>query len=193
MGAGAVILSYMRLGMKLKKINGEVYYSADKVMMLGKKDILLFKDIAGSNRPKKARLCTHKDADDRLHEMFIIFGRNTYIRPHKHPNKSVSYHIVEGSADVVLFDEKGKIVEVIDMGSYNSGKIFYFRIFEQYYYTPIPKSDFIVFHETTNGPFDTAHTVFAPWAPDDKNKGASVEFMKDLMKSAKRFLQNKNK
>ena len=46
--------------------------------------------------------------------MFIALSDETYIRPHKHLNKSESLHVLEGSADVVFFDEKGKITKIID-------------------------------------------------------------------------------
>ena len=39
---------------------------------------------------KRIRICTHSDDKDKLHEMFIALSRSTYIRPHKHYNKSES-------------------------------------------------------------------------------------------------------
>lgn len=176
---------------RFREVNKEVYYAEDKLIKLGKSDIELLKEKlrekAMANEPKKIRLCTHRDIHNKLHEMFIMFGKGTYVRPHKHPGKSVSYHIVEGSADIVLFDESGKIVEVIKMGDYLSGSVFYFRIDDPYYYMPIPKSNVMVFHEITNGPFNN-DTVFAPWAPAENDKTAVQEFMKKLNLSIKDFL-----
>lgn len=166
-------------GARFREANKEVYYAEDKLIKLGKNDIELLKEKARNNDPKKIRLCTHRDINDKLHEMFIMFGKGTYVMPHKHPGKSVSYHIIEGSAGIVLFNESGKIVEVIKMGDYLSGRVFYFRIDYPCYYMPIPKSDVLVFHEITNGPFNN-DTVFAPWAPAENDKTAVREFMRNL-------------
>ena len=35
------------------------------------------------------------------------------------------------------------------------------------FHTLIIRSDILVFHETTEGPFDRNETVFARWAPED--------------------------
>lgn len=172
---------------RFREVNKEVYYATDKLIKLRKNDVELFKEKARNNEPKKIRLCAHRDTHNKLHEMFIMFGEGTYVRPHKHPGKSVSYHIIEGSVDVVLFDESGKIVEVIKMGRYLSGRVFYFRIDDPYYYMPIPKSNVIVFHEITNGPFNN-DTVFAPWAPEENDKTAVREFMRKLEIFIKSFL-----
>lgn len=175
-----------------REVNKEVCYATNKVVKISKKHIQLFKKKASYNKPQKIRLCAHKDINDRLHEMFIIFGKETYIRPHKHPNKSVSYHIVEGSADVVLFNEAGNLVDVVQMGNYSSRRIFYFRIEDPYYYAPIPRSSFLVFHEITNGPFSKSHTVFAPWAPEEIDNAAVKVFKKHLSKDIKNFLAQNN-
>jgi hypothetical protein len=48
------------------------------------------------------------------------------------------------------------------------------------FHTLIIRSDVLVFHETTNGPFDRRDTVFAPWAPQDGDVNAVSTFMADL-------------
>jgi len=176
-----------------REFNKEVYYATDRIIKLNKEDIQLFKEKASNNQRKTSRLCTHKNVNDNLHEMFIVFTKGAYVRPHKHPNKSISYHIVEGSADIVVFDEEGNIVDVVQMSDYSSGKKFYHRIFDPYYYTPILRSDFLVFHEITNGPFKESDTVFAPWAPDENDSNAIKEFMEKLDKDIDRFLSQHNK
>ena len=35
------------------------------------------------------------------------------------------------------------------------------------YHTLLIKSDVLVFHETTSGPFRPADTVWAPWSPNE--------------------------
>lgn len=171
--------------MKMKKINDEIFYAEDKVIQVGQNEIDFLKQKAMQNERRRSRLCTHKDVNDKLHEMIIVHTKDTYVRPHKHLNKSESFHIIEGSADVVIFDEKGSITKIIPMGEYSSKNKFYYRLSKPYYHTLLIKSDIIVFHETTNGPLKREDTVFAPWAPEDDDKKAVKKFIKELAKSIK--------
>lgn len=155
------------LGKAMKQISDEIFYADSKLVKVGQNDIQALKDKAVLAKRHRSRLCAHKDIDDRLHEMLIIHHKNTYIRPHKHRGKSESFHIIEGTADIVIFDEQGNISDVISMGDYLSGKNFYYRMPEGLYHTIMITSDVIVFHEVTSGPFNKADTIFAPWAPQE--------------------------
>jgi len=114
--------------------------------------------------------------------MLIVHAKNTYVRPHKHLNKSESFHIIEGSADVIIFNEEGSIIEVIEMGDFKSGKQFYYRLSEPYYHTLLIHCDFLVFHETTSGPFNRSDTVFASWSPSEEDTNGVNIFMESLIK-----------
>ena len=137
---------------KMIASNEEVLYSAEVDISIHKSDI--------------QRLCSHPNTADLLHEMMIVHGHDAYVRPHMHPGKSESIHVIEGSVDVVLFDELGEVTELIKLGEYHSGERFYYRMNMATYHTLIIRSEILVFHEITNGPFDRSKTVFAPWAPE---------------------------
>ena len=169
--------------MPLKKFNDEVYYSDDEIIKLSQKDIADFKTKAVANERERARLCSHRDVDDTLHEMVIIHTKGTYVRPHKHVHKSESFHVIEGRVDVIIYDESGNIANVIEMGNYASGLYFYYRLNDPLYHTLLIHSDFLVFHETTNGPFIRENTIFAPWAPEEKNTAAVKKFMDELVQA----------
>ena len=94
--------------------------------------------------------------------MFIALSNETYIRPHKHLNKSESLHVLEGHADVVFFNDIGKIIKIISLSKDSSKSCFYYRISEPTYHTFIVKSDIFIFHETTHGPFKKSDTLYAP-------------------------------
>ena len=160
--------------------NPEVLYSKETLTAVDKSEIEQFKLLSSFNPRKRIRLCTHLNHMDSLHEMIIVHERGAYVRPHMHPGKSESTHIIEGLVDVVLFDDGGRIVRVINMGDYASGKPFFYRMATSKYHTLIIRSEVLVFHETTNGPFDRAATLFAPWAPEDTDVNAVVDFMADL-------------
>ena len=66
------------------------------------------------------------------------------------------------------------------MGAYASGRPFYYRIAAPLFHTLLIRSDVLVFHETTSGPFSRADTVFAPWAPEDGDAAAVRRYLADL-------------
>lgn len=162
---------------KVKPFNDEVLYAQDRIVEVDREDIAELVRQADSNPRQRIRICSHPDVADTLHEMLIVHARDTYVPPHKHLGKSESFHVIDGTVDVVLFDEQGGVTRVIRMSDYARGGKFYYRLSAALYHTLLIRSDHIVFHETTNGPFDPAHTVFAPWAPDPADKASVKEFM----------------
>lgn len=165
---------------KFRILSPEVLYSDVAITVVDRSNIDLFKQRSSLNPRKRIRLCAYGSPDDRLHEMLIVHARGTYVRPHKHLEKTESTHIIEGLVDVVLFENDGRIERVISMGDYASGRPFYFRMKIPVFHTLIIRSDVLVFHETTNGPFDRRNTVFAPWAPEDSDANVVSTFVADL-------------
>jgi cupin fold WbuC family metalloprotein len=151
--------------MGLRSVNEEVFVATGGIVRVSAEDVTFLAAQARGNARKRARLCAHPGSQDRLHEMLIVLARETYIRPHRHANKSESFHVVEGELDVVIFNDDGAVREVVRMGDYRSGKVFFYRLMEPCYHTVLINTPAALFHETTNGPFDRADTEFAPWAP----------------------------
>ena len=166
--------------MQQKIINEEVYYANEPVVKIDRSDIAQLKIQASGNVRKRARLCAHPSPEDKLHEMFIIHSQDAYVMPHKHPGKSESFHIIEGQADIILFDDHGKVQEVVPMGEYGSGKKFYYRLNQPVFHTLLIFSEVLVFHEVTNGPFDKKDTVFAPWAPREGEEQKIKDFQRSI-------------
>ena len=173
--------------MRIKVYNPEVLYSEDGIVKIRRQDMEQLERKAQENDRQRIRLCAHKDVNDRLHEMFIIHARDTYVRPHKHLNKSESFHVIEGAVDVVFFDEEGGLSDVVRMGDYSSGRFFYYRIAQPLYHTLRITSEILVFHETTSGPFNRSEMVFAPWAPEEGEPGRHKEYMKKLSQDVDAF------
>ena len=153
--------------MKFAEQNREVFYATDHIKIVSSNELDFLTDKALANGRKRARVCLHENESATLHEMLIVHGRGAYIRPHKHFGKSESIHIIEGLLDLVLFDDQGSITQVVNMGNYASGKPFYQRLDSPVFHTLIIRSERLIFHETTNGPFCRTESVFAPWAPED--------------------------
>ena len=177
--------------MQLRQFNDEVLYAVDPVVRVGRTDISELIQRVEHVARKRARICAHRDVADKLHEMLIVHTRDTYVRPHKHLGKSESFHLIEGAADVVVLDDQGNIADVITMGDYSSGKTFYYRMADPLYHTLLIRSEVIVFHEVTNGPFDRSDTLFAPWAPED-GAPSRKQFMERLAIDVASFRSRKS-
>tara|TARA_B100002003_G_scaffold111468_1_gene103137 strand:+ start:426 stop:956 length:531 start_codon:yes stop_codon:yes gene_type:complete len=170
------------------KFNEEVLFTADDLVKVDANDIEELKQKARLNPRRRVRLCAHKDLNDSIHEMLIVHEKSCYVRPHKHINKMESFHIVEGKVDILLFDENGRINNLIPMGDFASGRKFFYRLPPSCFHTLIINSEVLVFHEITNGPFNPDDTVWADWAPAETEEYKVVEyraFLKNAIKEKK--------
>ena len=159
------------------EVNEEVLFTVDSITTVDRGDIESLKAKALRNERERVRFCSHRSVQDPVHEMLIVHTKGTYVRPHKHPNKSESFHIIEGNLDIVVFGDAGEPRKVIRLGDYSSGENFFWRLSDSYYHTVIPRSDVVVFHETTNGPFERASSnVPAPWSPEEHDHAAVEEY-----------------
>ena len=137
---------------------------------------------------KRFRLCMHHTNEQQTHEMLIVFHKDTFMPPHRHPKgKSESYHIVEGSMTVYFFDDGGKVIRVIEMGVLSSEKAFLYRLSSNIWHMPVATSDWLVYHETYSGPFEKDFDVeFAPWSPNEEEKEKVKGFLSDCLLSQKK-------
>ena len=165
----------------INKLNDEVYVTQDDIAKINRGDIEWLKAQASKNPRERVRLCAHLDTKDAVHEMLIVHKEGTYIRPHKHPGKTESFHLIEGALDIVIFQDSGKIIEHVQMGDFASGNRFFWRLSNSLYHTVIPRSQTVVFHETTSGPFDPATSKLdASWSPEEDENDAIIQYMYDL-------------
>lgn len=165
---------------RYREHSAEVLYSDDPIVQVDREDIEFLIKRAKQNPRKRIRLCAHKDTNNTLHEMLIVHARGCYVRPHKHLAKSETFHIISGLVDVVLLDDAGQVVEVVRMGDYASGRKFYYRLADPLYHTLLIHSDYVIFHEITNGPFNRADTIFAPWSPEMEDVVGAERFIGEL-------------
>jgi cupin fold WbuC family metalloprotein len=162
--------------MKLRKINDDVYYADEDVVRWGPEEIAFVRSRAAASPRRRARICGHLDASDRLHEMIIGLDRRGYVQPHKHRDRAESFQVFEGSADVVIFDDAGAVRDVVRLGD-GPGELRYYRLNKPAFHTVLVRSPTFVVHETTLGPFDTADTEFAPWAPKEGESAKIAPFL----------------
>ena len=156
------------------------YFKDHEIITIEDNSLSELKKMAASAPLRRARYCLHHDNHDIVHEMVIAFCRDSYVRPHKHTNKSESFHMIEGELLVVFFNEEGKVERAIAMKPKGQGGCFLYRLSCERWHTVIPLSEYVVIHEVTNGPFIKEDSIFPAWAPDDSRKEAVNEFIKGV-------------
>ncbi|MGY3513806.1 WbuC family cupin fold metalloprotein [Bradyrhizobium lupini] len=167
----------LRRPASLRAQNPEVYYSDDAIVTADDATIAELKRIAAGNPRLRSRLCTHPDPSSGLHEMLIVHHCEAYVRPHKHFGKPESFHLIEGTAQVVIFEDDGRIRDVLEMAPYGRGALCYYRMPEQVFHSILITSEWLVFHETTAGPFDPSRTAFPDWAPDGGDAAEAQDYV----------------
>ncbi|HEX8077971.1 MAG TPA: WbuC family cupin fold metalloprotein [Chthoniobacterales bacterium] len=163
-----------------------VFHNQHEIVEVGEKWYEKLKRHAFDADQKRARLCLHRDSNDPLHEMIIVFHRDTIIRPHRHRNKSESFHIIFGELDIVIFDDAGQLTRIISMGEAGSGKSHVYRLSGPIWHSVIVRSEFAAIHEVTNGPHREEENDFAPWAPTEP-----MELRSFLADAVERYAQGR--
>ncbi len=148
----------------------DVIFLNQDIVEVGQEWLEKLKDEAARSKNKRARLCLHKTHEDAVQEMVIVFCRNSLVRPHRHTNKSESFHIIEGNLIVILFNDEGKVTQHIEMGAPQSGKTCLYRIASSVWHTVIPLSDFVAVHEVAAGPFAKDTNNFPDWASENEEQ-----------------------
>lgn len=172
----------------VRELSTEVLVADQPIVNISQREIELLKERVLRSPRKRIRICAHRTSTDCLHEMFIVFTRESYIRPSKHLDKDESLHVLEGVGEYLFFDEQGNVTEVVPLGDYASGRQFYCRIPAFVNHALILRSEVMAIHEATEGPFDRAGTVYAPWSPEEDDAAGIERYVARLRAEADRFL-----
>ncbi len=131
----------------------------------------------GAKTGKGIRLCLHEGHDASLHDMIVVQYAGQYFRPHKHLEKSESYHMIEGEMGIFIFDDEGKAVDACRMDTSNTTV---YGVGPGMYHTNFPLTEVAVYHESRPGPFVSGDSVFASWAPDGNDEAEAGRFVAEL-------------
>lgn len=153
------------------------FFSGKDIIEIRPDQLDALKDAARQSPLRRARLCLHHSHDDPVQEMVIAFSRGTYIRPHRHRNKSESFHVVEGELDVVFFDDAGSVTRRVRMGRSRTGEALLYRLATPLWHMVVPRSELVVIHEVTTGPFVQDGNEYADWAPEDDDAEGIRSFL----------------
>lgn len=172
----------------IKKAIG-VYMAPGPIATIGREEIDYLRIELTSNVKGRVRINLHPDNADTLHEMFIAIRPDSYIRPHKHPQKSEAFHIVYGEVDVVLFNDDGDIEQIVPLAAGSTSKAFYYRMSRPFFHTLMIKSDLLLVHEITNGPFTGDGTMYAEFSPAEDADAVAIDtWLTKLSASARQVL-----
>ena len=170
-------------------MKSKIFMKSDNVFFFKKnheniidyENINFLKQKAKESFLKRARYCLHNSHSDLIHEMIIVFCKNSYIRPHKHLNKTESFHLIEGSMLIFFFDDLGNIDNKILLDVSKKSKPFFYRLVTSKWHCVVPLSEFVVIHETTNGPYNEHDNIYPTWAPYNEENDKVKIFLNRIM------------
>ena len=104
-----------------------VFLESD-VIVIGPQELNQVKQMAEQSPLRRARLCLHQDHNSLVQEMVIALSQDSYVRPHRHRDKSESFHVIEGRLAVLLFDDTGKLTRRVELGPPGSAQASLYRL-----------------------------------------------------------------
>ncbi len=177
--------------MNLIRHSDEVYLTRGPIATIGQDEVTFLKSAVTASPRGRIRINAHPAPTDGLHEMFIAIKADSYIRPHKHPGKSEAFHMVYGDVDIVVFDDSGEIDQIVQLSTDPARGAFYYRMSEPHFHTLYIRSDLLIVHEITNGPFRAAETALAQFAPDENDLTAVTAYRDALAHRVTDALQSR--
>jgi len=115
---------------------------------------------------RRHRYCFHQSPEVDLHDIVICYDKTSYIRPNKHIGKSESLLILQGELDFYIFDDRGELIDLIELGSFATGKTCYLRIpANTWHGLRATSNEPVIMKETISGPYDNSSLLWADFAP----------------------------
>jgi cupin fold WbuC family metalloprotein len=120
----------------------------------------------------------HSEVTDNPHRFLNILLQGTYVRPHRHtdPPKAESFLVLEGIADVIIFDDHGLVTSRYRLGDVGpSGFLWGVDLAPRIWHTILPRTERAVCFEVKPGPWVPAtDKEFASWAPSEGSPAAEA-------------------
>lgn len=166
-----------RLPAGLVQVSAEVVYADTPLVVATPGVVAALKAIAESAPRRRARLCAHPDPDAAQQEMLIVMAGDGYVRPHRHWGKTETFTVLEGEVDALIFEADGRLSRRVPMSPYGGDGAFFYRMPEGCFHSLAFRTPWLVFLETTSGPFDPARSEAAAWAPPESDIPAGKAFI----------------
>lgn len=108
----------------------------------------------------------HATPADPVQRFLVVAQGDSYFRPHRHASRSELALLVRGGLDVLLFDERGRVLARYAVGE-DTDSLAY-ETARDVWHTVVPWSAGCAFLEIKEGPYDPATAVqFAEWSPGE--------------------------
>jgi len=124
----------------------------------------------------------HESPADPIQRLLIAAKRDSYFRPHRHPQTWEFAVVLRGQFDVVLLDDSGLVTERMAVGP--AADTIGFELPANAWHVWLPAADDSVFLEIKQGPYDASQAAdFAAWSPAE---GApQVDRFVEILRQAK--------
>ncbi len=131
-------------------------------------DLQQLTSVAKSSLRLRSHLNIHPKESDAIQRLCLAMQPGTYVRPHRHPEagKWELFVVIQGAADVLLFQANGQLSDRIPIADTAANRIV--EIPEQTWHAVIAKQENTILFEVKPGPYtplDDKH--FADWAPPE--------------------------
>ena len=145
---------------KLRKKNERVFYAQQTPVVLGMQLIMLMKELAEYKGQPVFRVCLHEDDDEGIHEMLMVHTRPVHIGPLKQDKTALSYHMVDGTANISLYDNEGVCNRTIRVDSKDNFCGRSVRLNANVFRSIQTISQHSIFLEVASGPFKDDDTIW---------------------------------
>lgn len=144
-----------------RQTSSEVFHANHWGISWGQQMIDELKEVARRSERSRARLCLHPDPSDRHQEMLIVMGKTSIEQPQRRTIGFDTKIVLEGRAVLRYFASEHLMTRTVDLGGEYER---YVHTRSDEFHSLLVTSDWFVFLEVLEGPFDSNTTEFAPWS-----------------------------
>jgi cupin fold WbuC family metalloprotein len=144
-----------------------ILHMTDEVATIDAATIRRMRDLALASPDGRARLCLHHSESDPAQEMIMALTSDNCFPVHRHRDKAESYHILEGSLGIAIFEDEGRVRSRSLLSTTIAGAGTVLRISPMLWHAVLPLSPVVIFHEVTAGPFRAGQSEFAAFCPEN--------------------------
>lgn len=162
----------------IERVAEDVYRCCNSVVYLTRTDVERLKCEVPLTRNGRLSLQLHPAGAPQLNETLQLHSGMSYIQPSMRATYDESFCVLEGEADCVFFDERGTVIDVIQLSAINSESSLFVRVPRGVFHTLLVRSELLVMLSAT-GPDEA---VYASWSPSASDRAAALAFTAELEK-----------
>jgi cupin fold WbuC family metalloprotein len=171
----------------VKKINEGVFQLEEDFSVLEEDMIKTLIDESIRSNKRRARINFHPNGRSNCQEMIICLQNDAELPIHYHENKSESFHVIEGTLGIVLLDEGfDKNADFIILNG-EVGPVYY-RLNSSKAHLVVGLSDYVIFHEVTEGPYNGKPPKMPEWSigKEDEVESLRVKLRNEFIERSNR-------